>query len=70
MCNDLIDFGQGVPATPYAPQQQVPRHYPMHQDTAPPGPQQHLEPPMGQPVHRVDTATYELDEFVDAEDGR
>lgn len=68
--NDLIDFGQGAPSTASTLQQQKPQQHYMHQETAPQGLQQPLEPAMGQPVHRVDTATHELDEFVDAEDGR
>ena len=80
MGNDLIDFGQGAPQQQLPPQQRIPqqqhhqqelqRQQSMDQDVAPAGLQQPLEPAMGQPMHRVDTATDELDEFVDAEDGR
>ena len=70
MGNDLIDFGQGAPSAVPALQQQAPQQYPMHHEAVPPGLQQSLEPAIGQPVHRVDTATDDVDEFVDAEDGR
>jgi len=61
--DSLIDFG-GDSAAPYMqPAQQV------NNDTyIPPGLQEPLQP--GHPIKRQDSNTKEVDEFVDAEDGR
>lgn len=62
--SDLIDFGQADTAPASAIPERNSSLQQMKQQIAPPGLQEPLMP--GAPLRRVDTATNELDEFVDA----
>ena len=61
--SDLIDFGQASVPASAIPDRGSSLHH-TAQAAAPPGLQEPLTP--GAPIRRVDTATKELDEFVDA----
>ena len=63
---DLIDFRQGAPV----PAQQMAPKQARQSDNAPPGLQEPQNSDLNQPLKRQDTATDEVDEFVDADDGR
>lgn len=66
---DLIDFGNDSAGST------IPHSQPMNNQVTesryvPHGLQEPLQPQMGEPITRQDTITSEVDEFVDAEDGR
>ncbi|MCJ1258406.1 hypothetical protein MMC24_006239 [Lignoscripta atroalba] len=68
--NNLIDFGETAPSTQPVFTQQIPQQQANQPSYAPPGLQEPLLPQIGQPIKRQDSNTEEVDEFVDADDGR
>ena len=66
---DLIDFGNGS-AGPTASHSQPMQSQVTESQHVPYGLQEPLQPQIGEPIRRQDTTSSDIDEFVDADDGR